>query len=172
MSTLKRGDCEHCGRLYRYSLWHSGFGNNSYAYCSQCGTLAVFNYSNPLVAALPASPVECEEMDESWEPFLRSCLCGGQFRKGATPRCPSCNQRLSPTHAAEHIEAQALGAGRSWHWQNNWSGLHCMAMEDPRNPGSMLLIEDPVGAPEAVKGKKRWWVPFRRVRETATVKPV
>ena len=37
MVILKKGDCEHCQRSYRYSLWHSGFGDNSYAYCDQCG---------------------------------------------------------------------------------------------------------------------------------------
>jgi hypothetical protein len=161
MVTLKRGDCEHCGRFYRYSLWHSGFGNNSYAYCDQCGVLALLSYSNALVARLPILSVDCEEIDESWEPVLQPCSCGGRFRRGASPRCPFCKSRLSPTHAAEHIEAQALGAGRNWRWQNNWSGIHCMAVEDPRNPGSLLQIENPVGKPEVVKPKRRWWVPFR-----------
>ena len=179
MNTLKKGDCEHCGRFYRYSLWNSGFGNNSYAYCDQCGLLAILNYSNPLVAALPHVSIENEEIDKSWEPFLLPCPCGGRFRKGASPRCQYCNEPLSPMHAAGHIEAQAFGSGRGWHWQNSWSGLHCMAIEDPRKPGSLLQIEDPIGLPEVVKPKKRWWVPFRlgsqdqkELVETATTKPV
>lgn len=179
MITLKKGDCEHCGRTYRYSLWHSGFGNNSYAYCMQCGCLAVLNYKNPQVAGLPPAPVDCEEIDASWEPFLAPCPCGGQFRKGAIPRCPFCREKLSPTHAAEHIEAQALGAGRHWRWQNNWSGIYCVAIEDPGNPGALLQVEDPLGKPAVAKAKKRWWQPFRPaaeepspVRETASTKPV
>jgi hypothetical protein len=179
MITLKRGDCENCGRFYRYSLWNSGFGNNTYAYCDLCGMLAVLYYSNPLVAGLPPASVECEEMDQSWEPFLLSCPCGGRFRRGASPRCPFCRERLSPTYAAEHIKTQALGAGRAWQWQNSWSGLHCMAIENPRNPGALLQIEDPVGKPDIGSVKRRWWVPFRlgsqeskHLRETATAKQV
>jgi len=179
MNTLQKGDCEHCGRYYRYSLWNSGFGNNSYAYCEQCGLLAILNYSNPLVAGLPQASIENEEIDASWEPFLLPCPCGGQFRKGAAPRCPFCNEKLSATHAAGHIEAQALGSGRGWQWQNSWSGLHCMAIEDAVRPGSLLQIEDPVGQPKIAKPKRRWWVPFRpgsqeskELEETPTTKPV
>jgi hypothetical protein len=178
MNTLKKGDCEHCGRFYRYSLWNSGFANNSYAYCSDCGLLAIFNCSSPVMAGLPKSTVENEEIDQSWEAFLLPCPCGGRFRKGASPRCPTCNEPLSAEHAAGHIQAQAFGSGRGWMWQNNWSGAHCMAMEDPANPGSMLQIEDPVGTPKA-KARKRWWVPFRlgsqetkELEEAATTKSV
>ena len=155
MVMLKKGDCEHCGRLYRYSLWHSGFGDNSYAYCDDCGMLALFNYSNEKVRALPPPRDRFGEIDQSWEVFLQLCPCGGAFRKGASPRCPSCRQKLSPTHAAAHIEAQAMGA-RGWSWQNNWNGIYCMAMNDPRNPGSVLQVIDPIARPESVKGKKRW----------------
>ena len=172
MMMLNKGDCEHCGRTYRYSLWHSGFGNTSYAYCDECGMLALLNYSNQLVAALPAAPDQFGEIDRSWEPFLRPCPCGGHFRKGASPCCPYCNQKLSATHAAEHIEAQALGAGRNWHWQNDWKGIYCIAIDNPHNSGTLLQVEDPIGTAEVVKVKRRWWVPFRRDRETADQKPV
>jgi hypothetical protein len=155
MVMLKKGDCEHCGRLYRYSLWHSGFGDNSYAYCDDCGMLALLNYSNGKVDALPPPGDRFGEIDESWETFLRSCSCGGTYRKGASPRCPSCRQKLSATHAAAHIEAQATGA-RGWSWQNNWSGIYCMAMNDPQNPGSVLQVVDPLARPERVKVKRRW----------------
>ena len=162
MVILKKGDCEHCQRSYRYSLWHSGFGDNSYAYCDQCGMLALLNYSNPQVAGFPLLSSQYQEIDESWEPFLKPCACGGQFRKGASPRCPSCNEKLSPTHAAEHIEAQAHGAGRGWHWQNNWSGVYCMAMDDPTNPGGLFQVSDPVinAATSKSKSKSRWSLLF------------
>ena len=155
MVMLKKGDCEHCGRFYRYSLWHSGFGDNSYAYCDECGLLALLNYSNEYVASLPPPADRFGEIEESWEPFLQVCPCGGHFRKGASPRCPSCREKLSPTHAAEHIEAQAMGA-RGWSWQNNWSGLYCMAINDPLNPGSVLQVIDPIAKPERAKAKRRW----------------
>ena len=159
MVMLKKGDCEHCGRFYRYSLWHSGFGDNSYAYCDDCGMLSLLNYSNEVAAGLPEPAERFGEIDQSWEPFLRSCPCGGSFRKGASPRCPSCHEKLSPNHAAEHIEAQAMGA-RGWSWQNNWRGLYCMAMNDPQNPGSVLQIVDPFIQPERARVKSRWSLLF------------
>lgn len=163
---LKKGDCEHCGRLYRYSLWHSGFGDTAYAYCDECGMLALLNLSNEQVSALPPLTSQYGEIDQKWEALLQSCPCGGHFRKGASPRCPFCNEKLSAMHAAEHIETQALGAGKDWHWQNDWNGIYCIAIDDPKNSGALLQVEDPVGMSEVAKTKKRWWVPFRRVRET------
>ena len=117
--------------------------------------LALLNYSNEYVAALPAPAEKFGEIEASWEPYLQACPCGGRFRRGASPRCPSCREKLSATHAATHIEAQALGA-RGWKWQNNWSGLYCLAMNDAQNPGSVLQVADPVARPERVKVKRRW----------------
>jgi len=159
MVMLKKGDCEHCGRFYRYSLWHSGFGDNSYAYCGQCGMLALFNYSNELVAALPTPAERFGVIDEAWEPHLKECPCGGSFHRSAAPRCPYCREKLSPMHAAEHIEAQAVGA-RGWSWQNNWSSIYCLAMIDPQNPGSVLQVVDPILQPERARTRKRWPVLF------------
>lgn len=155
MVILKKGECEHCNRNYRYSLWHSGFGDTSYAYCGDCGMLALISYTNPHVAGFPPLTNQYGEIEESWEPFLKPCVCGGRFSKGQSPRCPFCKERLSPSHAAEHIEAQALGAGKGWHWQNNWSGVYCMAIDDPYNPGAILQMIDPVIAPESQKAKAR-----------------
>ena len=160
MVMLKKGDCEHCGRFYRYSLWHSGFGDNSYAYCDQCCMLALVNYSNPYVSRLPQLSDQYSEIDASWEQYLMPCACGGQFRKGASPRCPFCNEPLSAKHAGPHIEAQAHGAARGWQWQNNWTGVYCLAIEDPTNPGALLQIIDPIIKPEIIKPKKRWSLLF------------
>src|SRR5580658_125970 len=87
MLILQDGECEHCTRAYRYSLWHSGFGDNSYAYCDTCGMLAVLNYSHPNYRKLPPLTKKYQVMDAAWEPFLRRCGCGGRFRVGASPRC-------------------------------------------------------------------------------------
>ncbi len=94
MVILKKGDCEHCGQLYRYSLWHSGFGDNSYAYCDECGMLAILNHTNPQVAGFPKSTQQYGEIEESWEALLQPCVCGGHFCKGASPRCLHCNHEL------------------------------------------------------------------------------
>lgn len=158
MVILKKGDCEHCGSNYRYSLWHSGFGDTSYAYCDQCGMLAIINYSNPHVAALPTPIAHYAEIDPQWEPLLKACPCGGSFRRGQSPRCPFCNERLSAMHAAGHIEAHAHGAGRHWQWQNDWQGVYCMAIDDPDNPGSLLQVVDPLLTSDIEKPrpKSRW----------------
>jgi hypothetical protein len=160
MEILKKGDCEHCGRLYRYSLWHSGFGDNTYAYCDECGMLAILNRSNPQVVGFPKPSEQYGEIEESWEPFLQPCACGGHFRKGASPRCLHCNHELSPSHAAAHLEQQSVGTFRGWKWQNNWTGVYCIAMDDPEAPGNPRQMVDPVTKPEAAKVKSRWSLLF------------
>lgn len=156
MVILKKGDCEHCGRFYRYSLWDCGFGDNSYAYCDQCGMLALLSYSHPFIAGLPKLGDLNAQIDESWEQYLRPCACGGSFRMGASPRCPHCNKELSPTHAAAHIEAQAQSTNKAWKWQNDWNGVYCLAIDNPQNPGTLRQMIDPVVQPEIVKPKSRW----------------
>jgi len=160
MVIAKKGDCEHCGRFYRYTLWHSGFGDNSYAYCDTCGMLGILNYLNPHVAGFPPLTQQYAEIETSWESFLEPCACGGHFRRGASPRCPSCLEPLSPLHAAPHIEAQATGAGRGWQWQKNWSGVYCMAMDDPQSPGRPRQRIDPVIKSEIPKTRSRWSLLF------------
>ncbi len=160
MVILKKGDCEHCHREYRYSLWHSGFGDNSYAYCDECGMLATLSYTNKQVSEFPPPLAHNQEIDESWESFLRPCACGGHFRNGASPRCPHCLEKLSATYATEHMEKQAMGARKGWRWQADWSGVYCIAIEDPYEPGSLRQMIDPVIEPEEAKSKSRWQLLF------------
>ena len=160
MVIAKKGDCEHCGRFYRYTLWHSGFGDNSYAYCDACGMLGILNYLNPHVAGFPPLiSAVCRDRDIVGA-VLEPCACGGHFRRGASPRCPSCLEPLSPLHAAPHIEAQATGAGRGWQWQRNWSGVYCMAMDDPQAPGRPRQMINPVIKSEVAKTRSRWSLLF------------
>jgi hypothetical protein len=143
MFTLHKGDCEHCSRTFHYTLLHAGFGDYSYAYCDSCGMLATFNYSNGFLVTMPPVKVPHQVIDRAWEPFLAPCECGGHFRANAAPRCVFCNAPLSPQHAAAHIERNSKGAGRGWKWQGNWTDLYCLAMEDPRAPGTLRQINDP-----------------------------
>jgi len=156
MVIVKNGDCEHCGRSYCYSLWHCGFGDNSYAYCDERGMLGILNYSNPSVAGFPPLSIQNAEIDASWEPLLEPCVCGGHFRRGAAPRCPHCLEQLSPVHAAEHIATQTTAAARGWQWQNNWSGIYCMVIDDPSAPGNPRQMIDPVLKPKIAKTGTRW----------------
>jgi hypothetical protein len=160
MFTLHKGDCEHCSQTYRYMLLHAGFGEFSYAYCECCGILAAFSYTNKDLQKLPPLSSKNEEIDADWEPFLRSCSCGGRFHKGASPRCIHCNSELSAEYAAGHIERNSVGAARGWHWQRNWSSLYCMVLEDPLNPGTMRQIADPIIRIPKLENRpiKRSWV--------------
>ena len=160
MVILKKGDCEQCRRNYRYSLWHSGFGDNSYSYCDLCGMLATLSFTNKFVANFPSNSPRYQEMEPAWEPLLRPCECGGRFRVGSMPRCPSCRMELSPIYAARHLEQNARGAVRGWHWQRNWHGVYCIAIEDPKEPGTLRQVIDPIMMPEVAKARSRWGMLF------------
>jgi predicted nucleic acid-binding Zn ribbon protein len=42
------GECESCGRSFRYYLVHSGFNDSAYVHCDRCGrTLFLEIYSGP-----------------------------------------------------------------------------------------------------------------------------
>ena len=156
MVILKKGDCEHCHGNYRYSLWHSGFGDNSYAYCDECGMLATLCYTDQTVANFPSPSAQYQQIDKEWEPFLRPCECGGRFLNGQAPRCPYCREILSATYAAAHMEKQAVGAQKDWRWQRNWSGVYCLAIEDPHAPGTLRQMVDPIIKPETEGTRSRW----------------
>ncbi|HUX44560.1 MAG TPA: hypothetical protein VMV57_07415 [Terracidiphilus sp.] len=154
MFTLSKGDCEHCSRTFHYQLWQAGFGDFSYAYCDSCGTLAVFNFSNQKLNALPALSETHRAIDAAWEPHLAPCGCGGRFRKGAAPRCVHCNSILSPEYAASYIERNSTERLRGWHWQNNWNADYCLAIEDPHEPGTLRQVTDPILEAVPAPGKK------------------
>ena len=57
------------------------------------------------------------------------------------------------------MEKQAVGV-RGWQWQRSWSGVYCMAIEDPNDPGTLMQIVDPIIKPEPAKAKSRWGLLF------------
>ena len=159
--TFHKGDCEHCSRIFHYTLLHAGFGDYSYAYCDSCGALATIDYSCSMMTTLPPISVPHQVIDAAWEPYLRPCQCGGHFRRGAFPRCVHCNQPLSAEHAAIHVERNSVGAPRGWRWQRNWTDEYCIALEDPNQPGSLCQEHDPFFAPperekEEKPHRSRW----------------
>ena len=88
MLVLSKGECEHCHKIYRYDLLSAVFGEFSYAYCDICGMLATLNYHDPRMALLPPTEKLYQEIDERWEPCIKSCPCGGHFTTGSSPCCP------------------------------------------------------------------------------------
>lgn len=143
MLSLFKGDCEHCGRAYHYSLVNASFSDCSYAYCDACGRLAIISYSSAFLLSMPKISTPHQVIDAAWEPYLRPCSCGGHFRRGAAPRCMVCMAELSAEHATSHIERNFVSGGRSWHWQCNWVDSYCIDVEDPAYPGVVRQVTDP-----------------------------
>ncbi len=121
------GTCEQCGRSFPYYLIHNGFNESAYAYCAECGQTALMDgWRMPFkLAADVHGPIKPEH-----EHLLQPCPCGGLFRASSGPRCPHCQKQLSPTKAAEWIEANAPGAKRGWRWQGSWRGLYAIVISD------------------------------------------
>jgi hypothetical protein len=122
------GKCGQCGKLFPYDLFHSGFGDFAYAYCDRCGMLSILDgWKPPEGVKLTIHRMIAPDI----EPLLSPCPCGGQFRAGASPRCPHCGSRLSAEEATTWIEANAPGTARGWRWQRNWSGIYAISIERP-----------------------------------------
>jgi hypothetical protein len=118
--------------------------------------VATIDYHDPRMALLPPTDLLNQEMDASWEPYLAPCACGGNFRRGASPRCPLCSQPLSAEKAALYIEAMHAHIAKNWQWQGNWSDEYFIAMDDPQNPGASLLVANPFPVSQTKKSKSFW----------------
>lgn len=122
-----RGSCSSCEKEFGYYLIHNGFNDSSYAYCDRCGETCLLSQWT-----LPAG-VEIKDygvIPEEIEPLLKSCKCGGTFRKSASPRCSHCSSNLSATEATNYIEANVPGTKSGWRWQRTWEGLYCIVIEE------------------------------------------
>lgn len=153
---MHKGNCEHCHQTFNYSLWNAELGECSYAYCDACGAVATIEYSDRRMALLPPTNLMKQEIDESWEPYLASCGCGGSFRRGASPRCPFCHQPLSAEHAGGYIESIYANLTKNWRWQGNWSEEFFIAMEDPKTGTDTMLVANPFKSGESKKSKSFW----------------
>src|SRR5260370_42671107 len=73
------------------------------------------NDGNPFLLEQPDAPPGCfpyQEICAELEEYLEPCPCGGAFKKGSHPRCPSCNRPLSAQVATSYIEKNAPGTRR------------------------------------------------------------
>jgi len=143
VNTPTYADCGHCNRSFRYVLWHSGFSDSAYAYCDTCGMLALLDLWRVPESIRKRSPFGHGEIEQSAEEYLSSCSCGGHFKKGSSPRCPYCGESLSSDLMAGAIERNAPGTAKGWRWQRTWSGIYCIAVEDPDNPNTLRFLKDP-----------------------------
>jgi len=122
------GKCNECGKSFGYYLIHNGFNDSSYAYCNSCGMTALLGAYQVPEIGVKLEPFQA--ITPEIEPLLQACPCGGKFQSEATPRCPHCHCSLSATEAASFIETQAAGTKKGWRWQNNWTGLYCIIVEN------------------------------------------
>lgn len=132
------GTCELCNKQFEFELLHNGFADTSYAYCNDCGNVAVLSAWN---GRWPAG-VKCTqaEIATEMEQHLEACACGGRFVKGAAPRCPHCGEILSAEKAAVYIEKQAPGTKKGWRWQRDWHGIYCMVVNG-KSVSNNFLVE-------------------------------
>lgn len=133
---MPKGTCEHCERQFEYEIYHCGLSDCSYAYCGQCGMVAILSMWDERWPNLPNFEVR-KEICLAMESHLKPCECGGFFKKGNNPRCPNCHKPLSAELAASYIEKNAPGARKkwfwqsqkNWRWQRSWNGLYCVEVE-------------------------------------------
>lgn len=122
------GTCEHCKLSFSYTLVHNGFNDSAFAYCNSCSTTAIlsvwFEAIPPSAGFVPHSRISPQS--EAW---LQPCPCGGSFKADASPRCPHCNYVLSAEAARSWIEHNSPGSAKGWRWQNSWSGVYSLVIE-------------------------------------------
>jgi len=75
----------------------------------------------------PKTSSDFGEVSATMVQRLKPCECGGFFRRGASPRCPNCDEALSAELASIYIERNAQGTAKGWRWQKNW--LYCIIVE-------------------------------------------
>lgn len=122
------GQCEHCGRTFRYRIIHNGFNDSAYAYCDRCSFTVLL--SGWTKAAKRVALRIHQRITPDMEKLLKACPCGGTFRSSADPKCPDCGRDLSPVTAASYIERNARGTERGWHWQQSWSGIYSIVLNE------------------------------------------
>jgi hypothetical protein len=122
------GVCESCRSYFQYVLIHNGFGDSAYAYCDECGKLCLLDcWYQEIPKSANVQWHKCIEPEI--EPLLQPCSCGGHFKFGASPRCPTCHEKLSAERATTYLEKNAPGTAKGWRWQKNWTGCYCVIIE-------------------------------------------
>ena len=125
----KLGTCEECHKRFEYELVHNGVHNSSYAYCERCGATALLDMTDTRFPVEMLKQSAYRSISPGVEAHLKKCDCGGEFKPGAAPRCPHCQEALSPVKAAMYIEANAPKSAHDWRWQMNWIGNYCIVVE-------------------------------------------
>jgi hypothetical protein len=122
------GCCEYCNDTFHYRLIHNGFGDSAFGYCDKCSYTVLLSGWSP-VARRVSFQIQ-QRITPDLEPLLKPCPCGGAFRASADPRCPSCARVISATKATTYIERNAPGTAKGWRWQQSWSGIYSIVINE------------------------------------------
>lgn len=146
------GQCDKCGKAFKYNLIHNGFNESSYAYCNKCGKTVFFDtYKVPKEIKWFFIPhARHHAIPKDLEKYIEQCECGGNFKLDASPRCPHCHQILSPIEANKYIKSDPPDK-EGWHWQNNWTGTYAIVIEDNRVNDSWKLFPPKLTLKEKIK---------------------
>jgi len=122
------GWCENCGSKFQYRLLHNGFGITAYAYCDKCSFTVVMSEWSEAAKRVPFRVHQ--RISPDVEHLLKPCPCGGAFRASADPKCPTCARPLSAVKATAYIEKNAPGTVKGWRWDQSWSGVYSIALNE------------------------------------------
>ena len=122
------GCCDHCKGTFRYRLIHNGFNDSAYGYCSSCSSTVLLSGYNPVAQRVGLAIHQ--RITPQIEALLKRGPCGDRFRASADPKCPHCARTLSATEATAYIERDAPGAKKDWCWQQSWSGIYSIVLND------------------------------------------
>jgi len=125
--------CDHCGGTFQYQITHNGFNDSAYAYCDSC-SLTVLLSGWTQTAKRVALRIH-QRITPDLIMLLKPCRCGGAFRSSADPKCPTCATGLSPVTVTSYVERNARGTERGWHWQQSWSGIYSIVLNE-------IFVED------------------------------
>jgi len=112
--------CPHCHAEIKFYAY-SGMGDICpHFYCDSCSNV----YHNHRHNELLRKRGESEELLAEVQAQLPECPCGGRFRAGASPKCPSCGaemphqsnplRRLSDPYAIQLEGASLCYEERTW----------------------------------------------------------
>lgn len=134
--------CAHCSARFGYFLVHNGFNDSAYAYCDTCGKTAILSGWAKNIPADVGLPMH-QPITPAIETHLDACSCGGRFRAHASPRCPHCRYLLDAAGLTAEIEQNAPGTKGGWRWQQDWSGVYAIVIENRMTQDNWVADDAP-----------------------------
>ena len=128
---VSKTNCAVCGQGFGYRFVDHQLNYSAYAHCNRCGQAAIFN----LRRVPDHIPVLGFRIGAEHEEYINGCECGGAFKSGAQPRCPTCSTEISTAILEDlvlaHFEPQGEWnrAGGPLDWRRA-GGQFCMVIDE------------------------------------------